>query len=145
MATLGSSTFRSRIKEDKPVTIKLDNIKQLTGQENYISWESTMRLVWKGVKTYEIVVEGLQPSDDAEEDEVTAYTALCYQASAIYIQVVSTEILEKLVEFDHPHEMWKYLRTEYYRDTAFALVSQITNLASLSTTYDPTQPVCHKS
>jgi len=122
MATLGSSTFRSRIKEDKPVTIKLDNIKQLTGQENYIIWESTMRLVWKGMKTHETVAEGLQPSDDAKEDEVTAYTALCYQPSAIYIQVVSTEILEKLVEFDHPHEMWKYLRTEYYRDTAFALV-----------------------
>jgi len=100
-----------------------------------------MRLVWKGMKTYEIVVEGQQPSDDAGEDEVTAYTALCHQALAIYIQVVSTEIREKLVEFDHPHEMWKYLRTEYYRDTAFALVSQITNLASLSTTYDPAQPV----
>ena len=62
MATLGSSTFRSRIKEDKPVTIKLDNIKQLTGQENYIIWESTMRLVWKGMKTYEIVVEGRVPN-----------------------------------------------------------------------------------
>ena len=105
MATIESSTFRSRIKEDKPraITIKLDNIKQLTGQENYIIWESTMRLVWKGMKTYEIVVEGQQPSDDAELDEVTAHTTLCHQASAIYIQVVSTEILEKLVEFDHPH------------------------------------------
>jgi len=141
MATLGSSTFRSRIKEDKPVTIKLDNIKQLTGQENYIIWESTMRLVWKGMKTYEIVVEGQQPSDDAEQDEVTVYTALGHQASAIYIQVVSTKILEKLVEFDHPHEMWNYLRTQYYRDTAFALVSQIPNLATLSTTYDPGLPI----
>jgi len=38
MATLGSSTFRSPIKEDKPVTIKLDNIKQLTSVRYGASW-----------------------------------------------------------------------------------------------------------
>ncbi|KAG0641052.1 hypothetical protein HOY80DRAFT_1114716 [Tuber brumale] len=101
IVTLGSSTIRSRIKEDKP----------------------------------EIVVEGPQPSEDADQDEAATYMALCYQASEIYIQVVSTGILEKLVEFDHPHEMCKDIRTEYYWDTAFALVSQITNLTYLSTSF----------
>jgi hypothetical protein len=136
-----SSTFRSRVKEDKPVSIKLDNIKVLTGQDNYNIWAATMTLVWKGMKCYEIVVEGLDPAADAAQDEIDAYTALCHQAAAVYIQVVSTDILEKIVELDHPHKMWKYLRTEFYRDTAFALVSQITTLTSLSTTYDPSQPI----
>ncbi|KAI5299310.1 hypothetical protein KEM55_002322 [Ascosphaera atra] len=77
--------FKSKIKEDKPVTIKVDNIKVLTGQENYNIWASTVKLVWKGMKVYEIVVDGAAPAEDAEEEEVKAYEALCHQAAAAYI------------------------------------------------------------
>ena len=67
--------------------------------------------------------------------EVAAYEHLCYQAQTIFIQVVSSNILEKIVELGSPHKMWTWLRTEYYRDTAYAFVYQITNLTSLSSSY----------
>lgn len=87
------------------------------------------------MNVYEIVVDGATPAEDAEQVEIGVYENLCNQAAAVYVQVVSPEILEKIVEIGHPHEMWIYLRGEYYRDTAFALVSQVSSLASLSVTY----------
>ena len=46
MATLGSSIFRSRIKDDKPVTIKLDNIKQFdwSGKLYYLGIDNEISL-----------------------------------------------------------------------------------------------------
>lgn len=135
------ASFTSRVKDDKPITIKLDNIQKLTGQGNYNIWAASMKLVRRGMKTYEIVVDGATPADDADASEKTAYESLCHQASVIYIQVVSHEILEKIVELDHPHKMWTLLKTEFYRDTAFALVSQIMTLVSLPSQYEPSQPI----
>jgi len=56
----------------------------------------------------------------------------------IFIQMVSQEILEKIVGLEDPHIMWTWLHTKYYRDSAFALVSQIMNLVTLSTQYSGT-------
>jgi hypothetical protein len=118
-------SFSSKVKADsidKPASVKLDNIKVLEGQSNYNVWAATMVIIIKGMKCYEIVVEGLEPASDADRDEVAAFKHLSYQAQAIFIQVVSSNILEKIVELESPHRMWTWLRTEYYRDTAYAFV-----------------------
>lgn len=100
-----------------------------------------MVLIWRSMNAYELVVEGAEPTEDAQEEEIRAYQNACHQAAVVYIQVVSPAILEKIVELPNPHAMWIYLRSEYYRDTAFALVSQVASLASLSTAYDRSIPI----
>jgi len=87
---------------------------------------------------YEVVVDGVSPADNAEQTEMDAFEQLKHTASTIFIQVVSQDILEKIVELEDPHLMWTWLCTEYYRDSAFALVSQIMNLVSLPTQYSGT-------
>jgi hypothetical protein len=82
-----------------------------------------------------MVVDGLVPAEGANATEVDAYDHLCHTASTIFIQVVSQDILEKIVELEKPNLMWTWLCTEYYRESACALVSQIMNLVSLPTQY----------
>jgi len=68
-----------------------------------------------------------------------AFEHLKHTALTIFIQVVSQDILEKIAELEDPHLMWTWLCTEYYKDSAFALVSQIMNLVSLPTQYSGTE------
>src|SRR5690606_19300676 len=42
-----------------------------------------------------------------------------------------------IVTMDSLHQMWQYLREQFYRDTAYALVSQIINLVSLPFNFSP--------
>ena len=110
-------SFSKKVREesiDKPTTVKLDNITPLSGQSNYNVWASTMKIILKGMNCYEIVVEGLEPSIDADSKERKAYDYLSYPAQTIFIQVVTNKILEKIVELETPHKMWTWLRTEYY-------------------------------
>jgi hypothetical protein len=118
-------SFSSKIKAesiDKPTNVKLDDIKALEGQSNYNVWAATMVIILKGMKCHEIVVEGVEPADDADRSEVAAYEHLSYQLQAMLIQVVSSNILKKIVELESPHKMWTWLHTEYYRVTAYAFV-----------------------
>jgi hypothetical protein len=69
-------SFSSKVKADsidKPASVKLDNIKVLERQFNYNVWAATMVIIIKRMKGYEIVVEGLEPSGDADTDEVAAF------------------------------------------------------------------------
>jgi len=52
-----------------------------------------MNIVLKGIKAYEVVVDGVSPADDAEQTEMDAFEHLKHTASTIFIQVVSQEIL----------------------------------------------------
>jgi len=131
-------SFSARVDKKSPVTVKLDSIGKHTGQENYRIWSALMTIVLKGIKAYEVVVDGVTPADDANQIEIDAYDHLLHTASTIFIQVVSQDMLEKIVELENPHLMWTWLRTEYYRDSAFALVSQIVNQVSLPTQYSGT-------
>jgi hypothetical protein len=118
-------SFSSRVivdSIDKPASVKLDNITVLEGQSNYNIWASTMVIIIKEMNCYEIVVEGMEPAEDAEKDEIAAFEHLSYQAQAIFIQLVCSSILEKMVELGPPYMMWSWLRTKYYRDTAYAFV-----------------------
>jgi len=97
-----------------------------------------MNIVLKGIEAYEVVVDGVTPADDADHTEKDAFENLKHTASTIFLLAVSDDILEKIVRLECPHLMWTCLRTEYYRDSAFALVSQIMNLVSLPTQYSGT-------
>jgi hypothetical protein len=46
--------------------------------------------------------------------------------------VDSSDIFEKMIKFGSSYEIWTRLSTEYYWDTVYVFVYQITNLTSLS-------------
>lgn len=140
MAPGGSSSadafsFSTRVDKKTRINVKLDSICKLIGQVNYRIWSTSMNIILKGIKTYEVVVDGVVPAEGADATEVNAYGHLWHTTSTIFIKVVSHDILEKIVEWEKPNLMWTRLRTEYYRDLAYALVSQIMKLVSLSTEY----------
>jgi len=131
-------SFSARVDKKPPVNVQLDSIGKLTGQDNYRIWSASMTIVLKGIKAYEVVVDGVSPADDAAQTEIDAFEHLKHTASTICIQVVPQDILEKIVELEDPNLMWTWLRTENCRDSAFALVSQIMNLVSLLAQYSGT-------
>jgi hypothetical protein len=73
-----------------------------------------MTIILKGIKAYEMVVDGVVPAEGADATEVDAYDHLYHTASTIFIQVVSQDILEKIVKLEKPNLMWIWLGTEYY-------------------------------
>jgi len=92
-----------------------------------------MIIVLKGINASQAVVDGVSPADDADQTEEDAFEHLKHTVLTIFIQVVSQDIVKKIVELEVPDLMCTWLRTEYYRDLAFLRVSQIMNLASLPT------------
>jgi len=120
-------SFSTRVDEMTPVDVKLYSIGKLTGLENYRIWSALMTIILNGIQAYEGVIDGVVPTEGADATEVDAYNHLCHTASTIFIQVVSQDILEKIVELEKPNLMWTWLRTEYYRDSAYALVCPIMN------------------
>jgi len=62
-----------------------------------------MTIILKGIKAYEVVVDGVVPAEGADATEVDAYDHLCRTASTIFIQVVSQDILEKIVDLEKPN------------------------------------------
>jgi len=99
-------SFPARVDKKTPLNVKLENIGKLSGQDNYQIWSASMTIILKGIKAYEIVVDGMSPAEDADTTEVNAYDHLCHTASTVFIQVVSQVIMEKIVELEKPHLMW---------------------------------------
>jgi hypothetical protein len=128
----------ARVDNKTQVNVKLDSIGKVTRQDKYRIWSTSMTIILKGITAYEVVVDGVTPDEGADVAETDTLEHLKHTASTIFIQVVSQDILEKIVELKEPHLMWTWLRTEYYRYSAFALVSQIMNLVSLSIQYSGT-------
>lgn len=58
-------------------------------------------------------------------------TALLQQALLIIIQLVSEPILAQIASLRTAHEMWVYLRENYFSDTYFSFVHQMRVLFSL--------------
>jgi len=80
MAPGGSSSkknptfsFSAHVDKKTPVNVKLDSIAKLTGQENYRICSALMNIDLKGIKAYEVVVDGVSPADDAEQTEMDAF------------------------------------------------------------------------
>jgi hypothetical protein len=128
-------SFSTRVDKKTPLNVKVDSIGKLMGQENCRIRSASMTIILKGIKAYEVVVDGVVPAERADAIEVNAYDHVCHTASTIFIQVVSQDILDKIVEFEKPYLIWTWLHTEYYRHSAYVLASQKMNLVSLSTQY----------
>jgi hypothetical protein len=101
MALGGSSStdvfsISTRVDKKTPVIVKLDSIGKLTGQENYWIWSASMTIILKGIKAYQVVVDGVVPAEGADATEVDAYDHLCHTTLTIFIQVVSQDIWEKI-------------------------------------------------
>jgi len=134
MSPEGSSStnpfsFSTRVDKKTPVNVKLDSTGKLTGQEDYRIWSASVTKILKGIKAYKVVVDGIVPAEGADATQVDAYDLFCHTVSTIFIQLVSQDIFQKIVDLEKPNLMWTCLRTEYYRDSAYGLVSQIMNLS----------------
>jgi len=60
-----------------------------------------MTIILKGIKAYEVVVDGVILAEGAYATVVDAYDHLCHTTSTIFIQVVSQYILEKMDQASH--------------------------------------------
>jgi len=63
-------------------------------------------IILNGNMVYQIVVDGLSPAQDADNTEIDANEYLCYTPLTIFSQVVSQDILEKIVEHEKLHQIW---------------------------------------
>ena len=63
------------------------------------------------------------------------------QALMIIIQLVSEPILAQIATFTTAHEMWVYLRENYYADTCFSFVHQMQKIFSIQNSFDPSHPI----
>ena len=95
-------------------TVKLDNIKPLTGIDNYEVWSSQVSLVLFAIGAKDLVVHGTTPIELSPE----RVTALLQQALLIIIQLVSEPILAQIASLNTAHAMWVYLRENYFSDTS---------------------------
>jgi hypothetical protein len=62
-SSTGAFSFSTRVDKKTPVNVKLDSISKLTGQENYRIWSALMTIILKGIKAYEVVVDGVVPAE----------------------------------------------------------------------------------
>ena len=118
---------KSTIKTDSSVlkTLRVDNIQPLEGTQNYTDWVSSMNLIWRAMKCYEIVVKGAKPPPEVSPEDQEVYDSLCDYAAATFINVVSPTILVRISDLEHPHKMWTFLRQEYFRDSSTALIGAL--------------------
>jgi transposase InsO family protein len=140
-SSMSSSRATLRINKDMRIpTVKLDNIEILTGHENYDDWADQVTIVLDAMQLSEIVIEGKDLPDSADEDEKPVLKTLRSQALLVLIQLLSKPIMKIVAKKRDPHAIWKYLRETYRRDTAFSFVQQIMTFTSLPSSYDPSEP-----
>jgi hypothetical protein len=61
-----------------------------------------MTIILKGIKAYEIVVDGVSPAEDAHTSEIDDYNHVYRTASGISIQAALHDIFKKIVELKTP-------------------------------------------
>src|SRR5690606_25772893 len=106
-----SSRFVLASKDDVAASNK-GELYKLTGQDNYSTWASAMKWVLKAQNCFDIVTTDIKPEEDASKapKDWEACEKFCQYGANAIIARVSVEIMEKILEFDHPREMWTYLR-----------------------------------
>ena len=60
-------SFSTRKTNEKSMAVKLDKIPELEGQANFTVWEALLKVVFKILKLYDIVVTGVTPANDAQK------------------------------------------------------------------------------
>ncbi|KAI1005555.1 hypothetical protein K3495_g2660 [Podosphaera aphanis] len=66
--------FLSRLNDPTTRSVKLSSITKLARQENYNTWASTMAIIWRSLKVYELVVEGKRPEKGCSHEEMNAFS-----------------------------------------------------------------------
>ena len=89
--------------------------KPLTGSDNYESWPSQLSLVLFAIGAKDLVISGVKPDSDDMTSECEHQ--LLQQALLIIIQLVSEPLLAQISNLSTAHEMWVYLRENYFSDT----------------------------
>lgn len=130
-APVNSSFFLSCDRDHAFRPTTFSNVTLLTGRETYDVWAATMEAVWRSLRLYELVIDGRKPEPGCRPEETDAYEKLYHQAVGIYIQVVGPDVLKQIIDLKDPHEMWKYLKSEYKRESSFALVFQLGKVMDL--------------
>ncbi|KAI0997076.1 hypothetical protein K3495_g11111 [Podosphaera aphanis] len=114
--------------------IILNNVVRLEGPETFDAWESDMLAVWNSAGLYEIVVEGQQPIEGAVPTERRAHRVLSGFAVGVYVQVVHTDIRQRMLEKQDSHLVWLYLRSEYKKEKwTVRKDSRIAEVANMTT------------
>jgi len=114
------------------MSIKLDNLTKLKGQENYQTWAKALKYVLKSQRAYEVVVEGYVPNDAADEQMKLTYKVTQDNGLAILIQSLTGEILNQLPEDLSAHEIWVFLRDSYFQDAPINFYGQLRKVFTLS-------------
>jgi len=127
--------------EFRQTAIKVDNTDSLVGQYSYEDWADTMKMVFRDMGTSSIVINWLTPAENASTKEKDAYLTLSQSALLIMMQVVSKPILKKVLKYETPHAIWKYLHDTYYVDNAFSYIQQWNKFTTMSHNFKPSKPI----
>ena len=69
-----ASAYRPpEMKTEKLFSLKLGDVKSLTGQDTYNTWSAVMKRMLKAMGTYEITVEGIKPADNDTTETLRAF------------------------------------------------------------------------
>ena len=142
--TTGSSTGLSATPNYyfKVPTIQADDISKLEGQENYEEWAAEVSMVLEAIGALNIVCDGQELDDGASEDEKHYFKAIHSQARLLLVQSVEKEIKPSIIKIKSCHDIWTYLSTAFYRDTAIDAIGQMkTVFSSIGEKFDPSQAI----
>src|SRR5690349_18596984 len=130
---MSTTTFSSRLTDVKNsgFSMKYSDFDKLEGQDDYRTWSSELKHIFKAMGPWDIDTSGVVPPSDADTAEKSAYRSLKNTAAAALIQVVSKDIKKQIVELESPHAMWQYLKDQYHRDNAYSFVSQLKTFTAL--------------
>ena len=105
--------------------------------DNYETWSCQVTLVLFAIGAKSLVLTGIPP-DTMTPDEADN---LMQQALLVIIQLVSEPIMAQIASFTSTHDMWVYLKENYYVDTCFSFVHQMQKIFSIQNSFDPVKPI----
>jgi len=76
-------SFSARIDKKTPLNVELNNIRKHTTQDNYQIRSPSMKTVLRGIKAYEIVLDGVYPAEDADQTGMDGFEHRIHRASTI--------------------------------------------------------------
>ena len=97
--------------------VKLDKCPELKGSENYESWSRRVTMILEAMGIDDFVLRGTPAHDDPAAVNMKA------QATMLYLQACSDEILDALADIPGAHDRWEYLKRTYQQRTVSCLVS----------------------
>ena len=98
-------------------------------------------MVFRGMGTSSIGINGLAPAENASTKEKDAYLTLSQFALLIMMPVVSKPILKKVSKYETPHAIWRYLHDTYYVDNAFSYIQQWNKFTTMLHNFNPSKPI----